>query len=256
MIFNKLFVARKAMEIIMQEINEIKVNNIFDDERFQIKKEIDQIYKKIENDIIEDNVAIENMSTNESDELEKCIDKVNYNLKEKLLVVLEELEIPTEAIEIIWSRIKRSVDYPQIKSCGTEKISYSDLIENSKEEYSDNQEFEKYKMIRNISGTVAGITGITTVLLLMVPAWREISAIIKIADSVLCVGSSALAVYSHSKYNNMANSDYIPEFTINDYIKGVCNDQADLNKSAIIDWLDKVRDAFIKECENEMEYYQ
>lgn len=243
-------------------MNKIHANNFY--EMFSSKKEeviyqVNNIYKQIADTITTQypECIAQTILQEESQKINDYIIILRQELKNNACTLMTSCGLSKAVAEIVWATVMRSVSLPRVSLCKKQDVKISDNTHEQPNKFiKEEAELKRLETTKKVCivGTTVGI-----ITCLIIPGWTGLAVIGKAAGFIVACAGTVGTVVSQQQIKeinrivNRYSNETSQQTDIYEVIKNICKHQSGVNSKIICDWIDKLYDELIKQCEIELE---
>lgn len=251
----------------MAEFNPEIVHQAFKKIKAKAGADISSIYNRIYQEVMHQpaEALISEIIMRESKYVNEYIYSLKSELKELSFQLIVDSGISRKVADGLWAGVTLSAKNPNVELCRKETANFQDVRQqktsgSSAETRRSAQEIARLESNRNLAIGVAVAGGVAeAVSWLVVPGFSGLSIVVKAAGAVVIGAGVVYAVSSQQEINRLAaeapKTDQRTESNakeIQQFILQVCENQSRCNTEHVLEWIDRICEALIIECREEL----
>ena len=251
----------------MAEFSPEIVRQTFEKVKAKTETDISDIYKRIYQEVVHQPVEalISEIIMRESKYVNEYIYSLKSELRELSFQMIVDSGISRKVADGLWAGVTLSAKNPNVELCRKETVKFPDGRQqetsgNSAGTRKNIQEMDRLANNRNLAIGVAVAGGVAEVVSwLVVPGLSGLSIVVKAAGVVVIGAGVVSAISSQQEINRLTTE--VPKTNhktessakeIQQFILQVCESQSRCNTEHVLKWIDRICDALIIECQEEL----
>lgn len=197
----------------------------------------------------------------ESPKVNDYIRTLRQSLKAECVKTMLACGLSEAAAGIVWANVMNAVGLPKVSLCQKQDVPANAPAHKVSEGPSRKQreEINRLEATRNLSigiAAVGAVAGVVTCL--VVPGWSGVAGLVKVASIVVVGAGAAGAVTSQLRIEeinrivNQVQQQGPSKEDLRGVVTQVCKHQCKTNGQIIHQWLDRVQEEVIAQCEIEL----
>lgn len=251
----------------MADFNPEVVHQAFEKVKAKTGTDIRGIYNRIYQEVVHQPVEalISEIIIRESKYVNEYIYSLKSELKELSFQMIVDSGISRKVADGLWAGVTLTTKNPNVELCRKETVKFPDERQqkssgSSAGKRKNAQEVDRLESNRNLAIGFAVAGGVAeAVSWLVVPGFSGLSIVVKVAGAVVIGAGVVNAINSQQEINRLTTevrkTDQRTESStkeIQQFILQVCENQSKCNTGHVSKWIDKICEALIIECREEL----